>query len=100
MVSALKAVAVALTTIVGVIAAVAQIIDYASDGKATLLWISIVLISAAVPITIIIVQVRQQAGGDFSWNLFRTVAAASATVATLALATATITLSLALHQVR
>lgn len=90
MVTAVKVVLIALTTLVGAVVAVAQVIDYATTGRLSLLLIATGIIFLVVPIVAaVIIWVRRDSGESFSWNLFRAVAVMSATVATLALGTIT-----------
>jgi hypothetical protein len=92
-VDALKAVAIAVATLIGVIAAIAQIVDYLATGKLDFLLISIAVILFAVPIAVaVIIWVRGGPGSTFSWNTFRAVAATSASVAALTLGTAAVVL--------
>lgn len=87
-INSVKIVLIALATVAGAFAAVAQAVDYLTTGKLSILLMGIVLILSAVPIVVIaVIMVRQGRGSSFSWNIFRVVAATSATVATLALGT-------------
>ncbi len=88
MINSVKIVLIALATVVGAFAAVAQIADYFTTGKLNILLIGSAVMFSVVPIVaIVVVMIRQGKGLNFSWNTFRVVAASSATVATLTMGT-------------
>jgi hypothetical protein len=77
-----KATLVALATIAGALTAVAQFLDYFTSGKAHILAAALAITLSSVPVVVIVTIWRRESSTDssFSWDLFRTTAAACAIV--------------------